>query len=172
MTRQSGPSTPIIGHDGSAFRTAETAAWPTLLCDFLAELAAEASFGHHDVQQAGGVSPMAAPEPAIPQDPRVQQVIKATMANKVGWMPPPPNTLAPTATALTIGDDVNAALAARARPPIRRSITVEEFEALARGEAIGEGLCYIGRGGRGVPPSRWGNPFRVGFKYQVQQSLF
>ena len=50
---------------------------------------------------------MAAPEPAIPQDPRVQQVIKATMANKetIGWTPPPPNTLAPAATALTIGDD-------------------------------------------------------------------
>ena len=33
---------------------------------------------------------------------------------------------------------------------------------LAKGGKLKDDEVYVGRGGRGVPPSRWGNPFRIG----------
>ena len=43
----------------------------------------------------------------------------------------------------------------------RRRIRPEEWNALANGKALEDGLLYIGRGGRGVLESKWANPFRV-----------
>ena len=72
----------------------------------------------------------------------------------------PPSTTDPTATALTNGDDV-AAAAVASKSPVRLKITDAEFRELANGGTLGKERVYIGRGGRGVTPSRWGNPFRV-----------
>ena len=46
--------------------------------------------------------------------------------------------------------------------PRRRKITQAEFSSLARGGKLQDHEVYVGRGGRGVPPSKWGNPFRIG----------
>ena len=43
----------------------------------------------------------------------------------------------------------------------RRKITGGEFVLLAKGAQLPENLIYVGRGGRGAPPSKWGNPFRA-----------
>jgi hypothetical protein len=131
LAKQDGTATRLIGREGAEFATAATAAWPTLLWDCLANLTAEA------YAQGCGTR-------GSPTGPEEQTS-------------PPPKPKGPAATALTIGDDA----AVAARVPIRRKITGEEFETLARGGSIGQGLCYVGRGGRGAAPSRWGNPFRV-----------
>ena len=45
-------------------------------------------------------------------------------------------------------------------PAVRDKVTKAELDALRRGESI-DGV-YVGRGGRGVPGSVWGNPFHLG----------
>ncbi len=75
----------------------------------------------------------------------------------------------PATTALTIGDDADAAVAARSS--IRRRITGEEVETLAKGGSIGNDLCYVGRGGRGAAPSKWGNPFRVNTQCAREEAI-
>ena len=37
-----------------------------------------------------------------------------------------------------------------------------ELDALAGGNKLKEYEVYVGRGGRGFPPSKWGNPLRLG----------
>ena len=84
--------------------------------------------------------------------------------------PPSPKPTAQAATALTIRDGVIGATivigatdaAVSARAPTRRRITEAEFHSLAKGGSLTEGQVYVGRGGRGAVPSKWGNPFRVG----------
>ena len=84
--------------------------------------------------------------------------------------PPSPKPTAQAATALTIRDGVIGATsvigatdaAVSARAPTRRRITEAEFHSLAKGGSLTVGQVYVGRGGRGVVPSKWGNPFRVG----------
>ena len=46
--------------------------------------------------------------------------------------------------------------------PRRRKITQAEPGSLARGGKLEDYEVYVGRGGRGVPSSRWGNPFKIG----------
>eukprot|EP00974_Lingulodinium_polyedra_P098607 9557112-Lingulodinium_polyedra.AAC.1 len=42
----------------------------------------------------------------------------------------------------------------------RRTLTAQDRALLAEGKEIGG--VYIGRGGKGIRPSVWGNPFRIG----------
>ena len=140
LSKQTAPAARLIGRTGAEFVTAATAAWPAPLCDFLAGLAAEA------VLQRG------------PMPPSSQ------------GSPPSPKPTAQAATALTIRDGVIGATivigatdaAVSARAPTRRRITEAEFHSLAKGGSLTVGQVYVGRGGRGVVPSKWGNPFRVG----------
>ena len=45
---------------------------------------------------------------------------------------------------------------------MRRKVTQDELDTLAKGGNLKEGMLYVGRGGRGVPPSKWRNPFKIG----------
>ena len=46
--------------------------------------------------------------------------------------------------------------------PARRKVTPAELALLASGQQLGGNTVYVGRGGRGAPASKWGNPFKVG----------
>jgi len=47
------------------------------------------------------------------------------------------------------------------RRPKRRRITDGELATLAAGGDLERHEVYVGRGGRGVPPSKWGNPYKL-----------
>jgi hypothetical protein len=123
LVKHQGKATRLIGREGPEFMTAATAAWPTQLCDYLANLVASTC-----AQGGAGLASKLIPEEAQPTTTLTNGVAGAVVA---------------------------------ARVPGRRKITHEEFEILAKGGSIGLDLTYIGRGGRGAKPSRWGNPFRV-----------
>ena len=57
------------------------------------------------------------------------------------------------------------------RRPRRRNITNEEFAHLATGKGLSQNEVYVGRGGRGVSPSKWGNPYRLKQGYSRDEAL-
>ena len=145
LAKHVGTSARLIGRQGAVFATAATAAWPPKLCDYLADLVAHACSEKGDIQEVGAASQVTSKGQSDPEP-----IVSAT-------------------TALTNGGC--AGLAVAAKSPTRRRITKEEFENLAKGNSIGEDLCYVGRGGRGAPPSKWGNPFRINAQCSRAESV-
>jgi len=136
---EGGPRSPqgtarLIGSSQGRFATAAAAAWPTPLCDWLARLVRDAVMSHQATASNPG-------EPvALTSEPRGS-----------------PGASDPSEGSRT----VDAPGLAASGKPIRRRITAEEFARLATGGNLGPNEVYVGRGGRGVLGSKWGNPFRL-----------
>ena len=137
LPKFTGTSARLIGRKGKAFKTTDTAAWPDKLCHLLAQLtvAAVCHPAQAEALAKGVLCEVANDRVAAPA--RLPQSDSGTLA-----IP-----------------EVD--LEARG-PPKRRKITQAELDTLASGHSLKDNEIYVGRGGRGVPPSRWGNPFKIG----------
>ena len=141
----------LIGLDGREFKTSSTAAWPPMLCDELANLVTETVMKASTPARAlanGDTELRGKGKEEELQQAQEQKGIKRNIDEGCIQEGPPASTSAPTP--------------ATAAKTTRRKITDVEFRTLARGEKLTDGTVYIGRGGRGVAASKWGNPFKVG----------
>ena len=149
----SGPRAPamVIGRDGDSFRTSATAAYPPKMCAALAKAIVDhLRLSDNAVLKKGGVEAEAGAtgeQDTIGQDTIINEVkatgVKDIPINMViseclveGLPPPPPTT--------------------------RRPIEKAELELLRCGRSGEVPGVYIGRGGGGVGPSPWANPFKIG----------
>ena len=127
----------------------DTAAWPEKLCHLLAKLAVEAICNSPPAGAlANGVcggddGEGRASLPQSREDPanaRFPQSDPSTTPDPEGH----------------IQGEVAGRHASLREAPRRRKVTQAELDALAKGGKLEDGVLYVGRGGRGVPPSKWG----------------
>ena len=149
LPKFTGTSTRLIGRQGKAFRTTDTAAWPERLCHLLAQLAVAAACNsaHADALTKGvgcgdcgvgtssiAVEPFGAPARLPQSDEELTQITGPCTAQEAevhGFRHP---NVEPRGA------------------PRRRKITQAEFSSLARGGKLQDHEVYVGRGGRGCPP--------------------
>ena len=145
-----------VGRDGSgAFRTTATAAWPPALCDALALRMVKTIADHNDkILKAGdtvGSSPTSSASTAS------SGAIPSTVRSS------PPTSSSSSTPAPAVPGIISRELL-EGLPPGSRTTRVQIDDVVARKLKNGEdtNLVYVGRGGRGIPHSTWGNPFKIG----------
>ena len=154
-----GTAARLIGRKGGAFQTTDTAAWPDRLCHLLARLTLRAVCNSAQAEAlTNGVGDGVADDGGAGEEDVTRLPQSATTTS--------PTTRPDTATRLGPGVQVQwGDLVRHAEPrgpPKRRKITQAELDTLAKGGKLEDDVLYVGRGGRGVPPSKWGNPFKIG----------
>ena len=157
LPKFTGTAARLIGRKGLAFQTTDTAAWPDRLCHMVAKLAIDAvgisaqaeALANRGCCGAAGEDLASVPQPredpaSLPQSREDPATARFPQSD-------------PSAT-----PDPGYAGALPREGPMRRKVTQDELDTLAKGGNLKEGMLYVGRGGRGVPPSKWRNPFKIG----------
>jgi hypothetical protein len=151
---------PLIGIHGGQFRTSPTAAWPEAMCRHLAGLAVAAF-----IKPSGAWSlTNGAGEALTRSDGGGQGDIVNKDFVDLGTRDLVNKGILDNVDEGVLGNEAPIAHDMTHDPPPqakRRRITRHELELLACGQGLGVNEVYVGRGGRGVPPSAWGNPFKV-----------
>jgi hypothetical protein len=178
-----GPSTTLIGKVKGGFRTTASAAWPPLLCERLAALVFQAFVSPSSARPLakGGDE---GKEEERPIEVEIKDDIKErgdvdlkgpkTLAHhlvRTSRAPLSQDLARERPIEVEIKDDIKALGDVDLKVPKRRRVTREELDKLARGEPLEPNTVYIGRGGRGVPGSPWGNPFKVGQGRSTQAAI-
>ena len=146
LPKFSGTATRLIGRQGSGFRTSDTAAWPEKLCDLLAGLAvATVRIPAQASALASGVGSGSCAKKDVTEE--CERLSQPTVPDMFGEVD---------------GSDGRHTHTEPRGAPRRRRISQEELLLLAGGGRLKDYEVYVGRGGRGLPPSRWGNPFKIG----------